>query len=103
MKTYKSTIVWMTLFVIISLAVAIIIEFKEIGGYKHYTFYENIVLGVFASSLISLVISIISFKYEKRKFYIRFYQEANILLFKAQELIRYMKIYSGQVNMEIKI
>jgi hypothetical protein len=95
MKIYKKTIVWMILVCIIFLSLASILEFNlfiKVSYHKDY--YENILLGAFASGLLVLIPSIVSYSNEKKQYYLNAYSISNKLLYGALEIISYMENYS---------
>jgi len=95
MKIYKKTIISMILVCIIFLFLASILEFNlfiKINFHKEY--YENIFLGAFTSGLLVLIPSIVSYRNEKKQYYLNVFSISNKLLYDALEIIRYMENYS---------
>lgn len=95
MKVYKKTIIYMMIVCTILISLASIIEYKIfINVSYHKDYFENIFLGAFASGLLVLIPSIISYCHEKKQYYLDIYTIANKLLFNILEIISYLENYS---------
>lgn len=76
----------------ILISLASMIEYKifiNISSHKDY--FENILLGAFASGLLVLIPSIISYYHEKKQYYLDIYTIANKLLYNILEVISHME------------
>ena len=69
MRTNKIAIIVLTPITIVSFLLAIIYR-------NRYSFTSNILLGIFGSSLLTLIMSVINYFNERRKTCERFYQYA---------------------------
>lgn len=94
MKLYRNMIVCMIIISLISLVIGFIIEYERIGGNSHYQFYENVIMGIFASSILTLITSVIGYVREKKQFFIIFYQNVSNALSTTIDVIDSMKKHS---------
>ena len=98
MKIYKKTIICMLFICAISLILAVSIEFNVFIDLSfipnnNIGFFENILLGIFASSLLVLIPSIVSYFHEKNQYYFNIYRLSNKLLSNSLENIDHIKDY----------
>ncbi|OWR27276.1 hypothetical protein CDO73_23840 [Saccharibacillus sp. O23] len=95
MKVNKHVVIVMFLFCIIFFSTALLLEFSNVlPKESHKDFYLNFSIGLFASSLLVLVPSIVQYTNEKRKYYVAMYRILNYLLYDTLKIISIMNEYS---------
>lgn len=105
MKISKKTIIIMILVCVTTFCISLLFEFVnfdiEIKQNLHFDFYKNISLGIFASSLLVLIPSIVHFNIEKKNYYIEMFKYSNVILFCSLEIITYMEQYCQDKDITI--
>lgn len=81
-----------SLIISISIEFNFFINFSSILG-NNLDFFENIFLGIFASSLLVLIPSIVSYFHEKKQYYFNIYRISNKFLSNSLENINHMKTH----------
>lgn len=78
MSIYKKTIKIIGILTIISFAGCLILHYKIVS--KNSGFWCNIIMGVFGSSLLTLISSIVGYRVERKKVLEKFYYYTNKIL-----------------------
>lgn len=95
MKLYKKMIIWTAVIGIVTLAVAIVITLNSKSVDKSMNLLANILIGIFASSLLLCVNAVIGYKIEKVRILINIYRN-------VQELNTFIA-YEGLKNNNQKV
>ncbi|MGG7195879.1 hypothetical protein ACQPUI_04000 [Clostridium butyricum] len=92
MKIYKKTIICMIIMCAAFLSLSLMLEFNILMNISYHKDYlENTFLGIFASGLLVLIPSIVSYYYEKKQYYLDIYNIAAKLLYSSLEIIKYFE------------
>ncbi|KOP67946.1 hypothetical protein AMS62_23825 [Bacillus sp. FJAT-18019] len=95
-RAHKYTVITSLLFCIICLLVSIVLEFEILSKATNKTsFYINISLGLFSSSFLVMVVSLIAFFHEKRKYHLLVFREILALIAQCKLIVNALKNRDG--------
>lgn len=98
MKTGKKTIIIMILMCLATICISAVLEFGNMGeefrNTYHIAYFQNLFLGIFASSFLVLVPAIVQYHIDKSNYYTEILNDCNDVLYYALEIIAFTEEYS---------